>query len=233
MPEKISMEIRRDRTGFPLIWVDEIRAWMHFFPLTKIQFEFFLADQSDPHFSEETYRQIQDGNPRLGPDEMDAGNYWQAFLTGILPHEAEKFAAWCGEGYRLPEAGEWLAAYRHLAGVKAPAIDWGKRLLDLSGRTRTLLERLDQSSASLHPGGPAGRTLAERMFLRLGVVEWVRDNESPPNWGGFGDPHPSFVGLLSSLESGEPVEPRHPETERVEYFGLRLLCADPPGERTP
>ena len=54
-----------DPVGFPMIWIEEIGAFMHWLPVTKIQFEKFVASSSGGFFDDAWYRRILDLNPRV------------------------------------------------------------------------------------------------------------------------------------------------------------------------
>src|SRR5438128_864257 len=115
-----------DPTGFPMIWVKDLGAHLHFLPVTKYQFEHFLCERFSAAFDQGWYAQLLALNGRVSPRRIEAGNYWKAFLTGALPAEAATFAEWCGEAdaggkavYQVPTPEEWFKAYQAFAGVKA------------------------------------------------------------------------------------------------------------------
>ena len=51
-----SISILHDRTGFPMVWIEPIEAWMHVLPFTKIQLEYFLVDTNKTHFDHKWYK---------------------------------------------------------------------------------------------------------------------------------------------------------------------------------
>jgi hypothetical protein len=107
-----------DRAGFPMLWLEDLGAFVHWLPVTKIQCEHFLCDVTDSSFDAAWYDQLLALNPRVSPKEIDERNYWRAIVTGVQPAEAERFARWCGEGYSLPTLSEWCDVY---AACKAAA----------------------------------------------------------------------------------------------------------------
>ena len=51
-----SNRISHDRTGFPMIWIEPIEAWLHVLPFTKIQLEYFLVDTNETNFDHKWYK---------------------------------------------------------------------------------------------------------------------------------------------------------------------------------
>ena len=79
-----------DSAGFPMIWAESIGMYLHWLPLTKIQIERFAPE------TPAWYAEAIAVNP--GEPELDVGpaNYWQLFVTGLRPDEAQMIAGWCG-----------------------------------------------------------------------------------------------------------------------------------------
>ena len=59
-----------DPTGFPLVWVEAIGAWMHWLPVSKLQFERFLRQAPDYPFQPAWYDHLLALNP-LSVNPMD------------------------------------------------------------------------------------------------------------------------------------------------------------------
>jgi hypothetical protein len=213
-----------DPAGFPMMWVQEIEAYVHWMPVTKIQFEYFVCAAPDSRFDARWYEEALDLNPRTTATDLRSGNYWNAFLTGITPSEAQRFASWCG-GSSIPSLDEWFSAYRALK-AKPPLsnLDAAMESLGLRDRTRSLLRRLESvgSSVTKEYGGYE-RTLADQMLMRLGVMEWVECSSRRSPWGGMGQTHTAFHGSLQTPDHGQPMIPIDPEANRLGYFGLRLV----------
>ena len=140
------LPVRIDRTGFPMIWVEAIGAFMHWLPVTKVQFEEFICDDIDGPFDAEQYDTLLGLNPRVGIDGITPDNYWHALLNGILPAEAERFTAWCGEGYTLPTETQWLEAYGALKAWPAEPASLARTLPGLHDQPMALVERIDCAS---------------------------------------------------------------------------------------
>lgn len=219
-PRLVSIEAK---TGFPMLWIEAIGAYVHWLPVTKVQFEYFLCDVNDRQFDEQWYGTLLDLNGRVSPADVRSINYWQAFLTGVRPSEALRYARWSGEGYSLPTLDEWLTMFKSLQAEQP--LDPTKILgqLELNERAETLLKQLEIASLEAFTRLGHRLTRAEQMLLRLGVLEWVECPGQAVRWGGMGELNPSFHSLLFSPEAGQPRCPRDPEGERARYYGFRLI----------
>lgn len=212
-----------DRTGFPMHWIDALGAYVHWFPVTKVQFEYFLCEINDPQFDESWYDEILSLNRRVSPAAIRSTNYWQALITGVLPSEAQRYARWCGQGYSLPTLDEWMTAYRELKQQPIQDIDAILGLAKLNDRARTLIQRLDTATQPALKQLGYARMRAEQMLMRLGVLEWVECRTQASRWGGMGETYADFHSALFSPESGQPRLPKDPESDRIHYYGFRLL----------
>jgi hypothetical protein len=210
-----------DRAGFPMIWIEAIGAFMHWLPVTKIQFESFFTWASDPTFDDEWYHRILDLNPHVAVSEIGPSNYCNAFITGILPEEAQRFAAWCGRGYSIPTLSEWQKAYTYLKQLPADSEGPASFLPATEERVRTLLTRIESSSATVASRLGRTRTRADQMLMRLGVLEWVEQTSGRVRWGGLGEPSSHFR-MIWSPERG-PVVPVGATPSRSRAFGFRLI----------
>ncbi len=200
------MLVSFDRTNFPLIAVAEVGIEAHLLPVTKCQFEQFLADAGE--VSRSLYRRMLKLNPRILPDDLTLDNRERLFVTGILPAEAQAFAEWLGEGFDLPTVKEWRAIYGALRWTLPPRHDLAAELAE--GVTGTILNKLtDQICPSF---------MLDLALMREGVVEWVRHEEG---WVGLGAPRPQFHPNLWDPLSHE-VRPMQLD-ERLPYFGFRLV----------
>ncbi len=212
-------------TGFPMIRVDAIDAYIHWIPVTKIQFERFMCAEPSSDFDEAWYDTIRALNPRVSPQDIRPTNYWNAFLTGLTPLEAERFAQWCGEGYAVPTRDEWYTAYRALRQMP-PHMDISAALAGMAGpteRARLLIERLDASGRAASSEIGYDRMRADQMLMRLGVMEWVECPDERTGWGGLGETPVRFHGSLDTPEYGQPSLPTNPTMQRLAHFGFRLV----------
>lgn len=216
------MQYEIDPKGFPMVLVESAGLWVHWLPITKIQFERFLCETGDARYDAKWYSQVLELNPRISPREVRQGNYWQAFLTGVLPYEAESFARWTGEGYRLPTDGEWKRIYQAVKEQPAEELPAEIRFPHLSERGRELLSQIERVN-SADDGGAAQRAIADQMLLRKGVMEWVEDQRNAQLWCGRGETPRRFHAALHRPEDPEPARPNDPTTRRLKQYGFRLV----------
>lgn len=212
-----------DRCEFPMVWVDELAAYVHLYPVLKIQFEYFLCASTESYFDAAWYDNVLQLNPRITPGGIREDNYYRAVLSGVLPDEAQRFARWCGDEYSIPTLKEWLIAYRALRSRSPVSISTLLGTDRPKERTRLLMERLDQASSRVVARAKYERTFADQMLMRMGVMEWVECPERRTRWGGMGETPPGLYGMLFTPESGQPHLPTNPEAERLLYYGFRLL----------
>lgn len=221
------VEIRKGPTGFPMIQIPGTASFMQWLPVTKIQFEHFLSDAHDRHFDAKWYEEVLRLNPRVTPRKITSDNYWQAFLSGILPAEAQRFAFWCGDGYRLASSEEWSQAYQAFSAMSSVDLGEDRILEDLQFRERDLIINVETAAGEAAHRMGYERSLADQMLMRLGVFEWVR---VPDGWGILGETCPGFCGNLISPNQDTPLRPREAERMRLPYFGFRVLFTEE-GER--
>ncbi|HEX3046625.1 MAG TPA: hypothetical protein VHY08_17850 [Bacillota bacterium] len=212
-----------DKSGFPLVWVEPIGAFIHWLPVTKVQFEYFLCAVPDSRFDGAWYEEILRKNPRISPNEIKPDNYWGALLSGIRPGEAQSFVQWLGPEYGLPTLNEWVKTYQYFKTLPPQSAGIVNQMGELRERVKTLIGRLNSSSDQAVRGMGDERRLADQMLMRMGVMEWVECPEHRIHWGGIGQTHPSFHGGLYTPDHGEPVIPPNPETDRLYYYGFRLI----------
>ncbi len=218
-----SFKFKLDRAKFPMVYVDVIDAYIHWLPLSKIQFEYFLCAVPDSQFGENWYGEILQLNPRISPGIVRTDNYWKALLSGLLPEEVQRFARWCGDEYIIPSLDDWFTAYKWLKSQPPEPPDIVDQMGLLQDRVRTLLRRIDSESAKAFKEAGYERTLADQMLMRLGMLEWVECTGQTARWGGMGQLNPRFHGFLFRPDNGQPSHPVNPETDRLHYYGARLL----------
>lgn len=218
------MRYEIDPKGFPMALIESADLWVHWLPITKVQFERFLCETGDARYDAKWYAQVLDLNPRISPREIRQNNYWQAFLTGILPYEAESFARWIGEGYRLPTDKEWTTVYSATKSQAAELLPEESLLSKLSERGRELLTQIGRAG-SMDGSEVTGRTAADQMLLRGGVMEWVEDQSNTQLWCGRGETPRRFQAGLHRPDDPEPARPNEPTTRRLRQYGFRLVRA--------
>src|SRR5581483_6750317 len=141
----VPFSLSLDRTGFPVLEMPTQPFDILWLPVTKVQFEHFLVDTGA--FDNAWYQdKLQNYNPRISAGNLGVTNYWQAFMTGILPGEAIRYAEWVGRGSDLPTAQEWKRALTTLAGWPADRVflDAVLRLSGLNVRARLLIQKIHQ-----------------------------------------------------------------------------------------
>jgi len=200
------MLITMDRTGYPLVAVEEAGVEVHLLPVTKLQFADFVAAPS--LVNEARYQEMLALNPAVSPETFTADNREQLFVTGILPEEALAFARWLGQGFDLPTVKEWRAVLAALRRTPPPRRNL---LVDtLGGPAQIIIKKFN---TQLHI-----RTLADFTLMLGGLVEWVRQDK---DLMGLGVPRPDFhPNLWDPLRN--QIKPIHLD-ERVRYFGFRLV----------
>jgi hypothetical protein len=222
---EVPLPFETDPTGFPMVWVEEIGAWMHWLPVTKAQFERFLAGvraAPDLAFDAAWYEHLLALNPRVAPAGIRAENYRNALLTGVVPSEAQRFAAWLGEGFALPTLDEWLRAWSALKSRPAERGLPAAIAQTLAEPARTLVLRFENALAAAAVSPRRQRSLADQMLLRWGVLEWAEQLGRPARWVGVGEPPNLPRARRVSPEHG-PVVPAESEAFRSYLFGFRLI----------
>jgi formylglycine-generating enzyme required for sulfatase activity len=203
------MQLEFDQLGFPLVRIEGLGLSVALLPITKVQFERFIAEPNS--HGDTWYDEILGINPRLSWRRAHSGPRERLFLTGALPSEALAFASWAGIGLDLPTVEEWRAVFRYmirtrLAGSCVEGLD-NKRVHPAA---RAIVELIVSEAQP--------KTWGELALLRGGVIEWVREDE---NFKGLGAPRPQFLPSVFNPERDEPLFPL--QDQRSRYFGFRLL----------
>lgn len=223
----MDFEIILDPSGFPLINHPELNFAIHWFPVTKIQIEYFLTVVNDSKYDQAWYEHLLfNYGKRVSPDGARANNYWELFLTGILPAEAQRFSQYCGRGYDLPTAAEWYKAYSVLSRVNASQ-EYLERVLEtpnLRERTRRLIKNAEGIAKSESSQLEGQRNLADQMLMRLGIMEYVYGDDQRNTFAGFGQPSRGLAGMLISPRDGIPqILTNRTEGLRLKQYGFRLI----------
>ncbi|MEW6095867.1 MAG: hypothetical protein AB1567_04990 [bacterium] len=100
--------IKFDRTGFPLVQKEGWNYYISLFPVSKYQFERFMAENGPKEnlYTDNWYRELLELNPQ-GPWRMCDERPWELFITGLNKVEITPFLKYLGKGFRLPKIIEW------------------------------------------------------------------------------------------------------------------------------
>jgi hypothetical protein len=213
-----------DRVGFPMIRIEALDGYLHWFPVTKIQYETFLASDQGMCFDESGYAELLATNPRTTTKKLTPEDYWTAFVTGLRPSEVVPYAKWSqsmdpGVIDTLPSQKDWIAAYGELK--QSAAIEVADLAeMSPSTRAREVLIRVGRVTGS-------ERSVADQMLLRGGVMDWVKSGSRQGTWAAFGQPDPRFYATLFDPDSGRPSYPIDPEGVRLGSHGFRLIRRRP------
>jgi hypothetical protein len=215
-----------DRTGFPLVETPDLPFAFLWLPITKIQFEHFLVDTEA--FDNNWYQDKLRYNGRVSPYNLSVSNYWQAFMTGILPVEALRYAAWYGGNFDLPTAREWKDTFDYFARWEAEP-DFIAAILqtaNLSERARALIANLEvvtQQESRQLAGGK--RLLCDQMAMRLGVAEIAYETHPGTSFCAWGQPNKrQYAHAFNPLYDPSPIHfVNRAEGARMAYCGFRLL----------
>jgi len=214
-----------DPTGYPLIYIEPIQSWLQALPVTKAQFEFFLAESKG--YTDEWYALLLEFNPRMSYRNINAKLYEQLFMTGLREKEFRAFVRWFN-GHRrgtfsIPAATQWRAAYQWLSDLN-PLNEMPIQNLDISAQL--IWENLCRQRSE--------GTLASQLLLKDGVLEWVC-NEEETLVGGLGKTRATFSGIIrepteqASQPARAALQQQDDERWRREAltpFGIRLLRSD-------
>jgi len=226
-----SLSLTLDSTSFPMVGIPGTRLQMSWLPVTKIQFEHFLCDTYQ--YDESWYRECLGYTPRVSPASIRIVDYWNLFMTGIVPNEAIRFANWMGRDYRLPTAQEWKAAITTLANYPADLanIEAVLRATDpqnertFNARASIMIRRLEEITPADVNMLAGGRRLCDQMLMRLGVVELVYEDNKYNSYVGWGKPNKRFVGsVYNPLSDARPIQfVNRVEPPRMAHVGFRLV----------
>ena len=216
-----------DKANFPIIRIPSLHLEINWLPITKIQFEHFLCDTGlyDNSWYQDKLNQYND---RVAPGSISRGNYWGVFMTGILPAEALRFAKWCGRGFDLPTAHEWKKVIEYFAGMSADKayIEAITTAPSVSERAKQLIERLEQvTNSDSQQLGSGGRLLCDQMLMRLGIMEYIYEDDQRNTFGGWGKPNRRFWGsMYDPLRDASYVRlGKRTEGIRMKQYGFRLI----------
>ena len=212
------LQIKVDKTGFPSVVIASLGLSVSWLPFTKIQLEHFIADTNNPSFDHSWYDEINRFNPRIAPEQMDIGKYEGVFVTGILPAEAKLIAQWMGNNYDLPTAQEWKAIFNYIHAFQEPLANLEERD-GLSGRAKKVIARINMLTDQEIPQSLGDtQRITDQMLMRLGVMEYVYENNYRNSYAGQGQPNRNFHPNARNL----PRDEHEVLAEKVRTSGIRL-----------
>jgi hypothetical protein len=198
-----------DRCGYPLIRVEPINAFVHLFPITKPQFEQFLAGAPTLNRGDEWYHDFLQTNPRLSPVSAAWMDYEKWFATGLFANEAQEYIHWSGASYRAPTMREWQHAFAWMERQAVPVLPAGLAAR-LAPTAKFIWNKLRE-----HIVTP---TLADLALMRNGIIEWVIGANS--QWVGMGNPRPQFYRAIHNPYS-EFTPIVSTQRSSLRHWGLR------------
>jgi hypothetical protein len=202
---------RIDKTGYPLLWIEPLQSYVSLFPVTKPQFERYLAAALPAGCNDEWYAEIMKGNPRLSFRSNDQSRYEGLFLTGLTVAEAPLFGDWLDDNARLLSVDEWHTCYRWLG--QQPVTSSTADLHALLSRDARAIWKIIESECK-------PTTMQELSLFRGGVMEWVIDISK--NAIGLGDPR---LNSGFSRRLRQVFDVVKPIVSRPRDFGLRFIIA--------
>ncbi len=202
-------EWRVDPSGYPLIFVEPLGAYVQLLPVTKPQFERFIASGKRLDFDDRWYEEILTLNRRASYRSPDVPARERLFMTGVTPDEALAFSRWLGRDYALLTADEWRTCYEWFAGRPAPSAP-PDLFEHLSADARAVWEIVEEQwlEQLRQPN------LRELSLMTQGILEWVA--ERPGRYCGLGEPAASKL----QRKADDPVRPVG--QGRLRNLGFRL-----------
>lgn len=200
-----------DATGYPLIFVKPLEAYVHLFPVTKPQFERFVATGKGHGMDDKWYEERDASNPRASYCNPDVPALERLLMTGVSTDEALAFNRWLGREYKLLSAKDWNDCYEWFEKKPAPAVPRG------------LAERMSRDALAIWDIVEA-QILDQRglvdlwqlSLMRQGILEWVV--ELPGRYHALGDPATD----KSLRKYSDPMRLLGAEPRRHKNLGFRL-----------
>jgi|CXWL01.1.fsa_nt_gi hypothetical protein len=205
------MQIILDRTGFPLVYIKPIKAYIHALPLSKIQFERYI---SDPGYGVEdivTYENILKENPRISPNEDIREKPWRLFTTGLLPAEMSRYKAWQGANFDFATNVDWEKSVNWLDTMKS------NQVMQAMNNTQGInpLAKMIFKKIFTEFSPKSGTDLC--MFFGA-VMEWVTVNGRMMLIG------KAASGLWNHIDARDRFTPLPPDERRRSYYSsFRLI----------
>ena len=203
-----------DSSGYPLVFVEPLEAYVHLFPVTKQQFERFITSRRQGGMDDKWYEEIDALNPRVSYRSLDIHTPERLFMTGVSTDEAQSFSRWLGRHYSLLSADDWKKCY-----------DWFKEQQDQPAPflPLNLAERLSTDAVAIWDIIEAQLldqhkqiNLWNLSLMKQGILEWVI--ELPGTYYGLGDP----ATVKSMRKFSDPLRLLGAEPRRHKNLGFRL-----------
>lgn len=204
------MQYSYDRTGFPLIRLPRVGVEVHLLPVTKIQFEMFLAEPNA--FGDDWYSEVLKINPRCSYRDVAEDQREQLFISGIFAEEVLDFARWLGPRFDLPTVDLWRKIYKELREAN-PALE----PINTNDAPRAA-HIIQQLSTQLNTN-----RLFDLSLMTGGFAEWAQGGRQNP-WVGLGSPRPEFYqNCWNPLQDDSLFKPiKRQIGVRLPYLGCRL-----------
>jgi hypothetical protein len=206
-----------DPTGYPLIRVetDSFNAFIHLFPVTKPQFERFVAADEQQRFDDQWYTSymLKDA-PRASYRSRHAPRLESLFATEVSAEEALAFGRWLGRGYKLLKAEDWCAANDWLA--KQTVTSMPQDLYESLAKDARAVWKIIEEQCLERDQQDQPTTLQDVSLMSGGLLEWVA--ERPGVYCAVGDP--ATDDYLKA--ACDPVHIIGPEPRRLPGLGFRL-----------
>lgn len=209
MPSQIIL----DKANFPLIWIEPIQAYIHLLPITKLQFENYIAD----------YRYVQNAgfyldaiklNPRIPPYGFSVDNYWRLFVTGLTITEIRGFIGWEGSDFGLPSSEEWIKTNQYLCNIDSnEVLAKVKAERRINRFAKVILSKLDNI---IKPKSALDLSLQFNCFL-----EWVQSKGENNKYSVIGRPNTQLFPMIQEKVLKEI--PVFDYERRTAHFGFRLI----------
>ena len=200
------MQLQSDVLGFPIVHVGALDLWMSLLPITKVQFERFIAEENS--FGDSWYDEVLNISPRHSWRNIASDDRESLFVTAIFPPEALAFAAWLGKDFDLPTREEWSRIYQLMQRTPLPI-----QLLQACTSHPVAKSIVDSILSQVEPSN-----MAQMSLLQDGIIEWVYQGQE---FAGLGKPRARFLSTVFNPEVDEPLRP--PRNVRSRYFGFRLV----------
>lgn len=220
-----ALNITVDKTGFPLVDAADLPFAILWLPVTKIQFEHFLVDTE--LYDSDWYQKNIQANGRISPGSANTSNYWQLFITDILPQAAQQYADWCGPGFNLPTSQQWKTALHYFA-QSPDSPDFLNTLCTrpiVNERARAIAKIFDNLTAQDVWQLSRSRYMCDQMGMRLGLMEVVYENEQRNSFCAWGQPNKRLYATANNpLVDAMPMQfIDRTRGVNMKYGGFRLI----------